>query len=40
MDVVTLRTLRYCKMSGIDIKRRTLRNLRPDKLKLNHSTDC
>ena len=29
MEVDSLRTLRYCKMSGMDIKRRTLRKRRP-----------
>ena len=41
MEVDNLRTLRYCKMSGMDIKRRTLRKRRPapggnvDKLKVD-----
>ena len=29
MEVESFNTLRYCRMSGIDIKRRTRRNLRP-----------
>ena len=31
MEVDSLRTFRYCKMSGMDIKRRTLRKRRPTK---------